>query len=224
MICPPDESTVCCVTDLGRNDRQIWGKRADNEPIVEASLFVARCTDRANIEVATNAEFGTPAEAETVARSFTPPPGLLPAVLRAGGPSFSADRGQEGFYGGTGQVIVYSGTGDERASYNPFEESLLHEAAHATLDQNQRLADGWRRAQASDRRFLTSYAAQSPGREDLAEDVLFAFAIFHHPDRFPLAGTEAIMRAVPNRIAYVKTLLPLDKPLIYSVGDEQSRR
>ena len=80
-----------------------------------------------------------------------------------------------------------------------------------------RLSPGWRAAQAADGGFLTDYAAESPEREDLAETALFAFAILHHPDRFPPADTADTMRAVPNRIAYIAGLLPPGAPLITPV-------
>jgi hypothetical protein len=110
------------------------------------------------------------------------------------------------------------------ASYDHLEESQYHEAVHASLDKDHRLADGWQQAQASDGRLLRPYGAQHPKRQDLAETALFAFAILHHPGRFPPADAEATMRAVPLRIACISRLLPRDKPLIYSVGDERSCR
>ena len=74
-------------------------------------------------------------------------------------------------------------------------------------------------AQQADGRFLTGYGARSPDREDLAETALFAFAILHHPDRFPPVDTADTLAAVPNRIAYIKTLLPPDQPLYYQVAE-----
>jgi hypothetical protein len=132
--------------------------------------------------------------------------------------------GKKGFHAGNGHITVYSEGADERARYNHLEESLFHEAVHASLDAAHRLSDGWRRAQASDGQFLTSYAARRPEREDLAETALFAFAILHHPDRFPTADTETTMRAVPHRIEYIKAFFPPGKPLVYSIGDAQKCR
>lgn len=161
--------------------------------------------------------FGAQAKAEAEALRFANPLRQLPTLLRAGIHRFSVHMGQKGFHAGAGHVIVYSGTAGERASYNHLEESLFHESVHASLDKDHRVSDGWKRAQASDGRFLTSYAARAPEREDLAETALFAFAILHHPDRFPPADTEDAMRAVPHRIAYIKRLFPPGKPLVYSV-------
>lgn len=222
IIRTSDRSTFSCLEYVGRGDRQIWDKRVDGEPIVNAFLFVARYSDGTNIEFAVNPEFRTRDSAEAEALRFAHPLGQLPTLLRAGISRFSVHRGEEGFHAGTGQVIVYSGTADERVSYNHLEESLFHEAVHASLDEKHRLSDGWTKAQARDGRFLTSYAERSPEREDLAETALFAFAILHHPDRFPPVDTNETVQAVPHRLAYIKELFPPGKPLIYSVGDAQA--
>lgn len=219
-----DETIFSCLEYLGRGERQIWDKRVDDEPIVKAFLFNAYYGDGTKIEIAINPEFGTAEAAEDVALHFANPLGQLPTLLRAGIRRFSVHMGEEGFHAGTGHVIVYSGTAEERTSYNHLEESLFHESVHASLDDDHRLSDGWKHAQASDGRFLTSYAARSPEREDLAETALFAFAILHHPDRFPPADTEDTMRAVPHRIAYISELLPPGKPLFYTVADTQACR
>ncbi|UVK40987.1 hypothetical protein LHFGNBLO_002527 [Mesorhizobium sp. AR10] len=222
IIRTSDESTFSCLEHVGRADRQIWDKRVDDEPVVNAFLFAAHYADGTNIEIGINPEFGAQEKAEAL--RFANPLGQLPSLLRAGIHRFSVHMGQEGFHAGTEQVIVYSGTADERASYNHLEESLFHGSVHASLDEDHRLSDGWKEAQASDGQFLASYAARSPEREDLAETALFAFAILHHPDRFPPADTEATMRAVPHRIEYIRNLFPPGTPLVYSVADAQACR
>jgi hypothetical protein len=222
IIRTSDESTFVCLEYVGRHDRRIWDKRVNGEPVVNAFLFVARYSDGSNIEIGINPEFEPLEKAKAEALRFAHPLGQLPTLLRAGIRRFSVHMGNKGFHAGTGHIVVYSGGADERVSYNHLEESLFHEAVHASLDAGHRLSDGWKRAQASDGRFLTSYGARRPEREDLAETALFAFAILHHPDRFPPADTKATMRAVPHRFAYIKELFPPGKPLVYSIGDAQT--
>jgi hypothetical protein len=222
IIRKSDPSAFSCMEYVGRGDRQIWDKRVDGEPVVNAFLFMARYDDGTKIEIAINPEYGTQEKAEAEALRFANPLGQLPTLLRAGIGRFSVHMGDEAFHAGTGQVIVYSGKADERVTYDHLEESLFHESVHASLDEEHRLSDGWKQAQASDGRFLTSYAERSPEREDLAETALFAYAILHYPDRFPPADTDDTMAAVPNRIAYIKGLLPPDKPIFYSVGEAEA--
>lgn len=224
IIRTSDASTYSCLEYIGRGERRIWDKRVNGEPTVNAFLFVARYSDGANFEIGINPEFDTLEKATVEALRFAYPLGQLPTLLRSGIRRFSVHMGQKGLHAGRGQIVVYSGTADERVSYNHLEESLFHEAVHASLDADHRLSDGWKQAQASDGQFLTSYAARRPEREDLAETALFAFAILHHPDRFPPADTEATMRAVPHRFEYIKRLFPPGKPLVYSVGNAQTCR
>lgn len=222
IITQDDPSVFSCLEDSGRGARQIWDKRVDGEPTVEAYIFTARYNDGTNVEVAINPEFGSQDAAQTEALRFAEAVGRLPTVLRDGMKKLSIHKGDESFHAGTGQVIMYSGTADQRETYNHLEESLFHEAVHASLDAQHRLAPEWIAAQEKDGRFLTGYGERVPEREDLAETALFAFAILHHPDRFPPADTQDTLNAVPNRMDYIEAIFPKGSPLHYSVGDGKS--
>jgi hypothetical protein len=222
IIQTSDPSAFVCLQYMGRGDRQIWDKRVNGEPTVNAFLFVARYDDGTNIEIAINPEFETKEKARAAALRFANPLGQLPTLLRKGVHRFSVHMGEKGFHAGTGQIVVYSGMADKRASYDHLEESLFHESVHASLDEDHRLSDAWKKAQASDGRFLTTYAQQDPEREDLAETALFAFAILQHPDRFPPADTAETVRAVPNRIEYFKQFFPPGQSIFSVVGDPEA--
>jgi hypothetical protein len=218
IITTDDPTSLVCIEALGQAPRQIWDKRVDGEPVVDAHLFRALYADGAEIEIGINPEFDA-ATAEGLADRFAPILGQLPSSLRAGIGRFSVHDGDEGFHAGTGQIVVYLGRADQRASYAHLEESIFHEAVHASWDEAHRLSPGWIAAQEADGWFLTDYAAETPDREDLAETALFAFAILHHPDRFPPVDTEDTLRAVPNRIAYVAALLPPGEPLMTTAAE-----
>ena len=213
-----DPSALQCLDPAGQAARQIWDKRVDGEPTVNAFIFVAHYADGTNIEIAVNPEFATPTAALAEALRFARPLGQLPTALRRGIARFSIHGGDESFHAGTGQIVVYAGKADQRASYDHLEESLFHEAVHASWDVEHRLSDAWQAAQQADGGFLTGYGAQHPDREDLAETALFAFAILHHPDRFPPVDTADTVAAVPNRIAYIAALLPPGQPLQFQVA------
>jgi len=217
IIQTSDPSTLSCVEDAGRGMRQIWDKRVDGEPVVNAYLFMARYSDGSNIEIAINPEFGTPEAALTEALRYARPLGQLPTSLRAGINTFSVHGGRKGFHAGTGGIVVYAETTDNRLGYNHLEESLFHESVHASWDAQHRLSEDWVAAQESDARFLTGYGARSPEREDLAETALFAYAILHYPERFPPADTADTVAAVPARMAYIEALLPTDAPIHYNL-------
>ncbi len=219
IIKSSDATTFMCLKGLARAERQIWDKRVDGEPTVMAYLFQAHYSDGTNIEIAINPEFGSQEAAQTQALRFAKPLGRLPTLLRQGIDKFSLHKGDRGFHAGSGQVVFYSDAASQRESYDHLEESLFHEAVHASLDEAHRLAPGWVAAQQADGGFLTNYAARSPEREDLAETALFAFAILHFPDRFPPNDTDEVLKAIPHRYAYIREhLFPIDKPLTWQVA------
>ena len=170
-----DPTMFACLGYIGRGERRVWDKRVDNEPVVNAFLFVARYNDGTSIEIAINPEFGTKGSARDEAVRYASPLGMLPTVLRRGIERLSVHKGEEGFHAGTGQIVVYSGTADDRSDHKHLEESLFHESVHASLDDEHRLSTLWRDAQTRDGRFLTFYAQKSPEREDLAETALAGF-------------------------------------------------
>nr|WP_298103273.1 hypothetical protein [uncultured Shinella sp.] len=212
IITADDPSSFRCLTPLGHGARQIWDKRVDGEPVVEALLFVADYSDGASIEIAVNPEFLTVDKAREEAMRYAVPLGRLPSVLRMGVKRFSIHQGDEGFHAGTGQIVVYAGRAARRIEKAHLEESLFHEAVHAALDDDHRMSVGWRDAQRRDGGFLTSYGQATPDREDLAETALFAFALLHHPERFPPVDTETVRQTVPNRLAYIAQLFPQGQP------------
>ena len=69
IITKSDPSTFSCMEYAGRGDRQIWDKRVDGEPVVNAFLFVARYSDGTNIEIANT---GTPGVDSGSSRSSRP--------------------------------------------------------------------------------------------------------------------------------------------------------
>lgn len=221
IIRSDDPSGFRCLRYVGQGARQIWDKRVDGEPVVEAFLFNADYADGSTIEMAVNPEFATVDQARGEAMRYALPLGQLPSVLRAGLTRFSIHRGNEAFHAGTGQIVVYADKATRRIEQDHLEESLFHEAVHASLDDGHRLAAAWKQAQLSDGRFLTSYAQSRPDREDLAETALFAFALLHFPDRFPPVDSQTVMRTVPHRFAYIEHLFPTDQPL---PSDEKALR
>ena len=118
--------------------------------------------------------------------------GQLPPLLRAGIRQFGIHKGDQGFHGGPGKIFMYQDRTTLRIAQNHLEESLMHEAVHASLDATYRDDPAWRAAQDSDGRFVTAYAAAHPEGEDLAESLLFAYGLLRHPGRIPPVDSDAI--------------------------------
>ena len=82
------------------------------------------------------------------------------------------------------------------------EETLVHEAAHTSLDANHAASSGWLTAQTIDGEFISTYAQDYPDREDIAESFLPYLAIRYRSDRIDQSTFEIITQTIPNRIQY----------------------
>lgn len=207
IIRADDPTGFVCLEDAGRTTRQMWDKRIDGERDLRVFLFRAHFNDSAPIDIVLNPEFGTAEAARAEAHRYGRPLGQVPAVLRSGFRQLGIHRGDRGFHGGAGKVFLYQDRVTRRIAEHHLEESLFHEAVHASLDARFAGSPEWRRAQAQDGGFVTRYAARHPDREDLAESLLFTYALLRHPGRIPPADSAAIERTMPARIAFLARLL-----------------
>ena len=81
-------------------------------------------------------------------------------------------RGTEPFGGGNNNLLIHTGRADLYAADGILEETLVHEAAHTSLDAAHASAPAWLAAQSADPTFISTYARDFPNREDIAESVL----------------------------------------------------
>lgn len=202
-----DATSFVCLEDAGRGVRQMWDKRADTEFDHNAYLFVAHFSDGQPIEIVVNPEYASPQAARAEAERYTKALGQLPALLRSGITRFGIHAGDKSFHAGAGKIFVYQEKSALRERQNHLEESLFHEAVHASLDQQYRLAPEWVAAQKKDGAFLTDYGARYPDREDLAETALFAYGLLYYPGRIPPADDQDMRGTVPARIAVLAEIL-----------------
>lgn len=207
VIRTDDPSTFTCLSYEGREVREMWDRRADAEFRHDAFVFRAHFADSGPVDIVLNPEFSTEDAARTEAERYTRPLGQLPVVLRQGIGQLGIHKGRETFHGGPGKIFLYQDQVTHRIGQNKLEESLMHEAVHASLDRQWRNAPEWRAAQAADGRFLTRYAQSRPDREDLADTMVFAFALLRHPGRIPPVDSRVILATVPARIAVIEKIL-----------------
>ncbi|MAY85816.1 MAG: hypothetical protein CML02_03710 [Pseudooceanicola sp.] len=207
IIRAQDPSDFLCLDYLGRERRQMWDKRRDGEDAYDTFLFRAYFSAGPAIDIILNPEFGTEEDARAEAMRYTGGLGRLPLILREGIAQFGIHKGDRSFHGGPGKIFMYQDKASLRIAQNKLEESILHEAVHASIDARWRDDPAWRAAQDADPGFVTRYAADKPEREDLAESVLFALALLRHPGRIPPVDSADILRVMPNRIDVVETIL-----------------
>lgn len=206
-----DPSDYVCLNYVGRTTRQMWDKRVDNEFDFNVFLFQAHFSNSPPIDIIVNPEFETVEAAETEARRYTRSLGQLPLVFRHGIRQLGIFDGMPTYSAGAGKIFVYAERTTLRISQDHLEESMMHEAAHVSLDPLYARSDAWIAAQQSDARFMTRYGQKHPRGEDMAETALFAYGLIRHPGRIPPVDSHDILSAVPARIAFFKEVLNLDE-------------
>ena len=206
LIVASDPSALRSLHYAGRDTRTMFDRRADAFVPTDAYLFNATFEGETVVEVQVNAEFGDPVLAERHAAFYARAIGQLPAGLRTRVETVWIHRGVMPFGGGNDNILVHSGKAAEYLRDGVLEEILMHEAAHTSLDPIHAAADAWLAAQDADGGFISDYARDHPGREDVAESFGPFFALRHRRERISRGMAETIQATMPNRIEYFDRL------------------
>jgi hypothetical protein len=199
FITPDDPNAFVCVSQTGTGTREMPDKRSDHLFADSVRIFTAQFSDGVITEIWVHPDVNEPiGYAEKVARAM----GHLPTMMRDplshvvlldGNETASAeDLGR--FF------TVYSDNVDDRLRTDDLEETIFHEAVHATLDIPLAGSKQWKDAQVADANAITRYAAENLSGEDLAETALFAYAHIVTPGRLPASVVQNIETRVPNRL------------------------
>lgn len=221
-----DPDTFKSLEFKGKGLEEMPDKSGDAPLRQEAFRFLASFSDGTQIKINVDADFKTKAAAKVEALRYTPRLGKLPTSLRRGVERVVVHKGNPDTtaFSDRGLIVLYSANATKRISTHDLEETIFHESVHAAWDGLHAKSKGWLAAQKADGKFITRYARKNPKGEDLAESALFAYTLIHHPKRIPAAEAAKVRAAIPARIAFVKTLLPLDKALTYTVKGDYKRR
>jgi len=202
IITDSDPTTFLGLTDAGQGSRTMFDRRVDNWITADAYLFDASFDDGLAVEVQVNPEFGSVEAARVEAEYYAEVIGRLPTALRRDVQTVWIHQGTELFGGGNNNLLIHVGQGDLYVADGILEETFVHEAAHTSLDADHASAPGWLAAQAADPTFISDYAQDYPGREDIAESFVPYLAVRYRADRVPAALAAIIETTIPNRIAY----------------------
>ena len=201
LITTSDPSSLVDVTYTGRGMRDVFDRRVDRWITVDAYLFDARYT-WGNVEFQVNPEFGSVDAARNEVDTYAHPLGRLPAFMMTNAREVEINDGVELFGGNpNGSFLVHTGQGQRYIDDGFLEEVLFHEAAHVSLDTKHADASGWTAAQTADGVFISTYARDNPGREDVAESILPYYAL-RMSGRLRDTDQTAILVAIPNRLEY----------------------
>jgi len=202
IITEADPTTFVGLVYSGQGSRQMFDRRVNGWVTLDPFLFNATYSDGLTIEVQVNPEFASVTSAEAEAVFYADAVGRLPTALRLDVETMWIHRGVELYGGGNRNILIHTGQTAEYTGLGILEETLVHEAAHTSLDGRYASSPGWLAAQSSDPTFISTYARDFPAREDIAESFVPYLAIRYRADRISSTLRTRIENAIPNRIAF----------------------
>ena len=186
--------------------------------------YSAQFEDGTSVEIWVHPDVGSREAARKLALQAADPIGKLPTIMRSrldhvvihegDETAFAEDRGR--FF------VLYSENMANRLRNHDLEETVFHEAVHATLDHPRLKSAEWKDAQRADGGFVTRYARRNPNKEDMAESALFAWALLIHPGRLPEMIEQRVNSIMPNRLKYFRTIFLDSGPVFSRTGRARS--
>jgi hypothetical protein len=206
-IVASDPSTLQSVVYVATVRRTIPDNRGPNDVDTEVHVFDALFSSGTRVEMVVNTAIAPLSAAEEQARFYARILGQLDPILVSGIPAVWIHPGNALITAVQGGGIVMH-TGTAESEFIPrgvLEEVMAHEAVHAALDATYRATNAWQRAQRSDVVFVSEYARDFPGSEDLAESYV-AYLIVKNAGRNPPGLVRQIEEAIPARLAFFRSL------------------
>ncbi len=189
----------------------------------DAHLYEVEFRDGPSLVFQVNREFGASVTAQLQIYRYAAEVGRIPPALRAGFKTVSIHRGNIGFGSGATDFPIHTHYAERLAAIGYLEEYLLYNAVRASLTPSTRNAAAWRAAQQADGGYVTDIAASDP-EWDVPESFLAYLAAMHRAERIGTERVAAILDAIPNRIAYFRSLRLNLRPLAYeNVIDERTK-
>ena len=190
------------VMPLGAGSRVMYDGRIEAEATYDTWLFEANFSPSLVLEIRVNAEFDSLSAAD-LADLYAERFGVLPQVLREGVETLSVHGGIQSIVGLNRELVVHADQGEAHRVQGFLEEVMAHETVHIPLDAEHSSSPGWKAAQASDLRFISSVADVSPGTDDLAESFGAWLAVRWAGDGITDFLRAIIESATPARLQYL---------------------
>ncbi len=206
IITSDDPTAFASISYTGQDMRTMYDRRENDWIQDNAFLFHVEFDDGLTTEVQVNSEFETSDMALVEATKYATEIGRIPTALRVDMNSMWIHKGVEPFGGGNNNVLIHIGQAANYIRDGILVETLVHEAAHTSLDARYSNHANWRSAQANDPAFISTYARDNPDREDIAESFVPYLAVKYKSDRIDASLKETIEQTMPNRIAFFDQL------------------
>lgn len=206
-----DTDALLNVQFIGQESKEMPDSRNDILFDNNTFVFKANFSDNTTIEIWCHSSFGTSAAAKEYADKLAPRLGKLPDFMRNNVNHVVVHKGDEGAFAESEAnfFVLYSDNMDVRIENNDLEETVFHEAVHASLDLLHLNKTGWVNAQTKDGNFITNYASENVFQEDFAETMLFVYTMVKHPKRLTENLEDWVNTHLPNRYNYItENVLP----------------
>ena len=168
-------------------------------------VFNATFENSKDILINVNDEFKTDKKAKKQAIKWAKIYGQMPKFLKKNVKEIIIHKGKAGWAGGQGTIVIHTDyLTNENKKYA--EELMFHELTHASLDWwwgGSVNEEKWKNAVSTDKYYISEYAWELPGNEDLAETVLWWYASRCKVDRISKKNNEKVNKFLTNRFKYL---------------------
>ena len=213
IITDADRTVFRGATYRGEHERHMWLIRENVWTNGDHAVHVFDVDfDRIRVEFQVHPELGDEADAREEVETYAPMIGRLPRALlehlreveiQQNGLFWSSRGYDREPSAGVIHISIAAADAWKMRGLDGFaEEILFHEAVHVSLDPDHRDHPDYFDAQHADRIYISNHARNSPYNEDFAETSLAWFAVRYRPERISPTQHQAIIEAVPNRLAY----------------------
>ncbi|WP_132537099.1 hypothetical protein [Rhizobium sp. PP-F2F-G48] len=202
----PEEQS--CTTYKGRFRAEMPDKRHETLLVDNVDVLQIAFNDETSLAVWVHPDFGGWKRAQGTLVALESALAKLPLFMRSRLDHVVLHSGNEtAFAEDAGRFFVlYSENIDERISTHDLEETVFHEAVHASMDIPVASSTEWQDAQKADGTYVSDYAKEHPVREDLAETAIFAWTLLKHPGRLPQDLEIGLKRLIPNRLRVLNSV------------------
>lgn len=222
FITADDPSVLNCIQFIGKSRQEMPSKLRDGLFMEGVFVVEARYNDGTSVPLWLDPNIGDADTLLLYAEQVGHRIGQLPTLMRAplrhivinAGDAAASEEKDGGFF------ILYTDNIDTRLANHDLSETIFHEAAHVSLQDDWIITNDWDDAVNADSGFITDYAASDPG-EDFAESALFAYTYLRHPERLPPAVKAAVENTILNRVNLFDNIIIQWAPHTDPVGPVQ---
>lgn len=206
IVRPSDFSAFDTITYEGEQGITAFDVRIGSRNFFTAYRFKVTFTDGLDCNVFVNKELAYD-EALSWVEKTAPGVGQVPKTFRENLLSYVI-MGGEGRFSASGSTGINMHTGNiqQYLDSGHFEEVLIHEFTHISLDRSHANSIGWIFAQEMDNAFISNYARDNQTTEDVAESFLLYYALRYAKNRITDELVATIETTMPNRINYFDSL------------------